>query len=100
VCRRGGPGRVEAGDLEELTGLPLAATVPADRRLAAAVERGEGPAVGRRAALGRLGDALAAVVVTRADGAAPPAPPTVPGAVPAATGRARRVALHGGAGAA
>jgi hypothetical protein len=67
VCRRCGPSRVDPADLEALVGMPLVAVVPADRRLAAAVERGEGPPVGRRTALGRLGDALAAAVGREAD---------------------------------
>ncbi|MFP3714611.1 P-loop NTPase [Puerhibacterium sp. TATVAM-FAB25] len=106
VCRRSGPGRVDPADLETLVGMPLAAVVPADRRLAAAVERGEGPPVGRRTALGRLGDDLAAAVgkgegdpglggaglrAARRGGAAGSTGP-----LPAAT----RSGLHGGAGAA
>lgn len=104
VCRRPGPGRVDPVDLEELTGMPLAAVAPTDRRLAAAVERGEGPPAGRRTALGKLGDALAAVVGTGASGAAPdaasgvPAPGLAPSAGPAAAGG--MLGLHGRAGAA
>jgi hypothetical protein len=53
VARQPSPGRVDAGSLERALGLTAVATVPWDRRLAGAVERGEGPAVGHRAPLGR-----------------------------------------------
>lgn len=53
VARRPSPGRVDAGALGRALGLPVVATVPWDRRLAGAVERGEGPAVGHRTPLGR-----------------------------------------------
>jgi secretion/DNA translocation related CpaE-like protein len=53
VARRPAPGRVDEAALERATGLPVVATLPWDRRQGGAVERGEGPAVGRRSALGR-----------------------------------------------
>lgn len=53
VARRPAPGRADAAALERALGLPAVATVPWDRRLAGAVERGEGPAVGHRTPLGR-----------------------------------------------
>jgi secretion/DNA translocation related CpaE-like protein len=104
VCRRPRPGRVDAADLEELTGMPLAALVPADRRLVAAVERGEGPPMGRGTPLGRLGDTLATAVggavggggyaagLTRGRRGAAPASSPLAAAAPAG--------LHGGADAA
>ncbi len=53
VARRPSPGRVDAGALGRALGLPVIATAPWDRRLAGAVERGEGPAVRHRTPLGR-----------------------------------------------
>lgn len=53
VARQPSPGRVETSSLERALGLTAVATVPWDRRLGGAVERGEGPAVGHRAPLGR-----------------------------------------------
>lgn len=53
VARRPAPGRVDEGTLESATGLPVVATLAWDRRQVGAIERGEGPAVGRRSALGR-----------------------------------------------
>jgi hypothetical protein len=112
VCRRPGPGRVDPADLEALVRVPLVAVVPTDRRLAAAVERGEGPPMGRRTALGRLGDALAAVVGGGADGPALGAAGLGTTGTTAGHGRAvpgvpaptrpllARPGLHGGVGAA
>ncbi|WP_207207349.1 pilus assembly protein FlpE [Xylanimonas protaetiae] len=62
VARRTQTGGSPAGDLEELTGLEVVAEVGHDRGLAAAVERGEGPRVGRGTRLGRLAGDLARVV--------------------------------------
>ncbi|WP_179951097.1 pilus assembly protein FlpE [Xylanimonas oleitrophica] len=62
VVRRPAPGRVDADDLSALTGLDVAAEVREDRALAGAVERGDGPPVGRGARLRRVGTQLAALV--------------------------------------
>ncbi|WP_211340857.1 pilus assembly protein FlpE [Xylanimonas allomyrinae] len=59
VLRGPGAGRVEATDVERLTGLPVVAQVGEDRALAGAVERGEGPRVGRGTRLGRAGARVA-----------------------------------------
>lgn len=53
VARRPSPGRVDVAALERALDLHAVTTVPWDRRLAGAVERGEGPAVGHRTPLGR-----------------------------------------------
>ncbi|MFI2105169.1 septum site-determining protein Ssd [Isoptericola sp. NPDC019693] len=53
VARRPAPGRVDAVALGDAVGLPVATTVRADARLAAAVDRGDGPPVGRGTPLGR-----------------------------------------------
>ncbi|MFE5338267.1 septum site-determining protein Ssd [Isoptericola sp. NPDC056573] len=58
VARRPAPGRVDAAALGDAVGLPVAATVRADPRLAAAVDRGDGPPVGRRTPLGRAAASL------------------------------------------
>jgi hypothetical protein len=55
--RRGG---LHPDDLADLTGLEIAAVVGFDQGLAAAVERGEGPRVGRGTPLGRLAATLTA----------------------------------------
>jgi len=52
-------GQVVATELADLVGLEMAATVGFDRRLAAAVEHGLGPNVGRRSRLGRAAQQLA-----------------------------------------
>jgi secretion/DNA translocation related CpaE-like protein len=54
VARRPAPGRVDVLDLERALGRTVVATARWDSRVAAAVERGEGPPVGRRTALGRV----------------------------------------------
>ncbi|GAB2450291.1 pilus assembly protein FlpE [Xylanimonas ulmi] len=59
VLRGRAPGRVDAADVEAVTGLDVLARVGEDRALAAAVERGQGPRVGRGTRLGRLGAQLA-----------------------------------------
>jgi hypothetical protein len=69
--QQGGP---HAGDLERLTGLAAAAQVRHDRGLASAVERGEGPRVGRGTPLGRLAAALCEAVGAGAAGRRPGAP--------------------------
>lgn len=53
-------GHVLAADVAHLTGLDLAATVRHDRRLAADLEQGLGPSVGRRTRLGRAATQLVA----------------------------------------
>lgn len=53
VARRPAPGRVDASAVESALGLDVVADLPWDPRLAGAVERGEGPRVGRRAPVGR-----------------------------------------------
>jgi len=62
VARRPAPGRVDADALGEAVGLPVVATVRADARLAAAVDRGDGPPVGRRTPLGRAAASLVTVL--------------------------------------
>ncbi|GAA1976858.1 hypothetical protein GCM10009718_11450 [Isoptericola halotolerans] len=52
VPRRPAPGRVDTAGLEVALARPVAATLGWDGRLAAAVERGDGPRVGRRSPLG------------------------------------------------
>lgn len=56
-----GPGGLGPAEVAVALGLPLAATLPADRRLARAVDAGAGPQLGRRAArsLARLARDLA-----------------------------------------
>ncbi|SKC75183.1 pilus assembly protein FlpE [Krasilnikoviella flava] len=58
VARRPAPGRIDAAALEDVVGLRVVTTVRADTRLAAAVDRGDGPPVGRRSPLGRAVDPL------------------------------------------
>ena len=53
VARRPAPGRIDAVALEDALGLRVRAAPRWDPRLAAAVDRGDGPAVGRRSPLGR-----------------------------------------------
>ncbi len=55
---RPAPGRVDVRGIERALGRPVVATVGWDARLAAAVERGEGPRTGRRTPLGRAAAAL------------------------------------------
>jgi len=62
VARQPTPGRVDAGALGDAVGLPVAATVRADPGLAAAVDRGDGPPVGRRTRLGRAVATLVTVL--------------------------------------
>ncbi|MGW8568056.1 pilus assembly protein FlpE [Isoptericola sp. NPDC055881] len=62
VARGPVPGRVDAGALEEALELRVAATVRRDPRLAAAVDRGDGPPVGRGAPLGRAARSLVAAL--------------------------------------
>ncbi|WP_166845036.1 septum site-determining protein Ssd [Isoptericola sp. BMS4] len=62
VARRPAPGRVDATAVEAALGLDVVAELPWDPRLAAAVERGEGPRVGRRAPVGRTSARLAAAL--------------------------------------
>ncbi len=59
VVRGPAPGRVDGVDLAEVLGLPVVAELGRDRWLAAAVERGEGPPMGRRTPLGRFATHLA-----------------------------------------
>ncbi|NDO90595.1 septum site-determining protein Ssd [Cellulosimicrobium composti] len=59
VLRRPAPGRLAPAEVAEAVGLDVAATVGWDRALAGAVERGQGPCVGRGAVV-RAGRELAA----------------------------------------
>ena len=59
VLRRPAPGRLAPAEVAEAVGLDVAATVGWDRTLAGAVERGQGPCVGRGAVV-RAGRELAA----------------------------------------
>lgn len=59
VLRGPAAGRVDDTDVERLTGLPVAARLRWDARTAGAIERGEGPPVGRRTALGRFAAGVA-----------------------------------------
>ncbi|GAA1718352.1 hypothetical protein GCM10009809_12800 [Isoptericola hypogeus] len=59
VARRPVPGRVDAAALEAALGLDVVAEARWDARLADAVDRGEGPPLGRRSPLGRLAAGLA-----------------------------------------
>ncbi|WP_265520319.1 septum site-determining protein Ssd [Oerskovia flava] len=68
VTRGPAPGRLSPWEVSDAVGLPLAAAVRWDPRLAGAVERGEGPPSGARSALGRAGRELASWV--RSPGAA------------------------------
>ncbi|ACZ29362.1 flp pilus assembly protein FlpE [Xylanimonas cellulosilytica DSM 15894] len=70
VVHRTQPGGPPADDLETLTGLEVVAQVGRDRGLAAAIERGEGPRVGRGTRLARLAEEL--VAATGADRATGP----------------------------
>ncbi|WP_426310784.1 pilus assembly protein FlpE [Cellulosimicrobium sp. E-16] len=47
VLRRPAPGRLSGGEVADAVGLEVAATVGWDRALAGAIERGQGPCVGR-----------------------------------------------------
>jgi hypothetical protein len=49
------PGLVDAEDLADVSGLPMLASVRHDKGLASALERGDGPSVGRGSRLARLG---------------------------------------------
>ena len=62
--RRAGPapGRVDPDDLSAVLGLPVAAVLGRDGWLASAVERGDGPPMGRRSVLGRFALELAGVL--------------------------------------
>ena len=62
VARRPVPGRVDAAALEAALGLDVVAEARWDGRLADAVDRGEGPPVGRRSALGRAAAGLVAAL--------------------------------------
>lgn len=62
VARRPVPGRVDAAALSGALGLDVVAELRRDPRLADAVERGEGPRVGRRSALGRTAGELVAAL--------------------------------------
>gem|GEM_PF-2729027 len=62
VVRGAATGRVDAMELQALTGLDVVAQVGEDRSMPGAVERGEGPRVGRGTRLGRLGAQLAELV--------------------------------------
>jgi hypothetical protein len=53
VARRPVPGRVDAMALEAALGLEVVTELRADPRTADAVERGDGPRIGRRTPLGR-----------------------------------------------
>ncbi|WP_425955240.1 pilus assembly protein FlpE [Xylanimonas sp. McL0601] len=68
VVRGPGPGRVDPADLSALTGLEVAAETGEDRSLAGAIERGEGPRVGRGTRLGKVGAELAAMLAGAAPG--------------------------------
>jgi secretion/DNA translocation related CpaE-like protein len=62
VARQPAPGRVDAAGLRRAAARQVVATVRWDPRLTGAVERGEGPDVGRRSVLGRCAaDVVAAL---------------------------------------
>lgn len=62
VVRGPAPGRVDPDDLSAVLGLPVAAVLGRDGWLASAVERGDGPPMGRRSVLGRFALELAGVL--------------------------------------
>lgn len=62
VMRGPAPGSVDQDDVAAALGLPVLAVMARDAGLAGAVERGEGPAVSRRATLGRLAADVAAAL--------------------------------------
>lgn len=62
VARQPAPGRVDAAGVQRAVGRPVVTTVRWDPRLAGAVERGEGPGVGHRSALGRSAADLVAAL--------------------------------------
>lgn len=65
VPRRPAPGRIDPAGLERALDRPTAATLGWDGRLAAALERGDGPRTGRRTPLGAAADRVVGVLENR-----------------------------------
>jgi secretion/DNA translocation related CpaE-like protein len=68
VPRRPAPGRIDAAGVERALDRPAVATLGWDGRLAAAIERGDGPRTGRRAPLGAAADRLVSALERRPPG--------------------------------
>ncbi|WP_407319273.1 pilus assembly protein FlpE [Isoptericola halotolerans] len=62
AARRPAPGRIDAAGLQRAVDRPAAATLGWDGRLAAALERGDGPRTGRRTPLGAAAERIVGVL--------------------------------------